>query len=222
MSQKAETRARPIAVNVMPNRRSHTMKPGSSPPAHAASLRAGISACSLGHVLVAASARGVCAVILGDRPEAMFAELRARFRGAPLEASDATHAALAAEVVSIIDGARSPSNLPLDLVGSPFQQKVWRELRAIPRGTTRTYSEIARRIGSPRAVRAVGTACGKNPVAVAVPCHRVLREDGSLGGYRWGLDRKRELLAAERLRDVSGAAAAPVSPAPRAARLPLR
>lgn len=160
-------------------------------------MRAVVSTCSLGHVLVAATSRGVCAIAFGTEPSSMFAELRERFPRADVQTGGDELDALAARVVEMIDAAGLPADLPLDLMGTAFQQKVWRELRNIPRGTTLTYSEIARRIGAPRAVRAVGTACGKNPVAVAVPCHRVVREDGSLGGYRWGLERKEQLLAQE-------------------------
>jgi AraC family transcriptional regulator of adaptative response/methylated-DNA-[protein]-cysteine methyltransferase len=160
-------------------------------------IRAAISECSLGQVLVAATECGVCAVMFGDDRYSLAAELRARFPRASIGPSDDVLDALAVRVVAMIDESKMPATLPLDLMGTTFQQRVWRELQAVPRGTTVTYSEIARRIGAPRAVRAVGTACGKNPVAVAVPCHRVLREDGSLGGYRWGLARKQHLLAKE-------------------------
>lgn len=165
--------------------------------AEGVTMRAVVSTCSLGNVLVAATTRGVCAVAFGDDTNVLFSELRSRFPRADVQPSDEALDALAAQVVGMIDAARVPATIPLDLMGTAFQQRVWRELRKIPRGETFTYSEIARRIGAPRAVRAVGTACGKNPVAVAVPCHRVLREDGTLGGYRWGLDRKRQLLAQE-------------------------
>lgn len=165
-----------------------------------AMVRALVVPCSLGQMLVAATARGVCNVALGDSQAPLFAELRARFpRARAVEpGADAALAALAANVSEYIDGARALSTIPLDLMGgSTFQQAVWRELCRIPRGSTLTYAEVARRIGAPRAVRAVGTACGRNPVAVVVPCHRVVRGDGSFGGYRWGLARKKQLLARE-------------------------
>lgn len=174
------------------------MKPSSlRRGAEGITMRAVVSTCSLGHVLVAATSRGVCAIAFGAEPSSLFAELRGRFPRAEVQAADAELDTLTARVVEMIDAARLPETIPLDLIGTAFQQKVWRELRNIPRGATLTYSEIARRVGAPRAVRAVGTACGRNPVAVAVPCHRVVREDGSLGGYRWGIERKEQLLAQE-------------------------
>ncbi len=161
-------------------------------------MRAVVTHCSLGHVLVAATARGVCAIAFGDSAAALFEELRVRFPRAIVGPSDAALEALAKRVVALIDATEVASSIPLDLMGTAFQQKVWRELRKIPLGETYTYAQLAERIGAPRAVRAVGSACGKNPVAVVVPCHRVVRTDGELGGYRWGLDRKRKLLAKER------------------------
>jgi AraC family transcriptional regulator of adaptative response/methylated-DNA-[protein]-cysteine methyltransferase len=162
-------------------------------------IRAVIRPCALGQVLVAATARGVCAVFFGDQPAALHSELRARFpRAAIDEAADAGLERLAGAVVALVDGAGVAADIPLDLVGTAFQQRVWRALRDIPPGATTTYGELARRIGAPHAVRAVGTACGANPVAVAIPCHRALRGDGALGGYRWGLARKQALLDRER------------------------
>jgi len=154
--------------------------------------------CSLGHVLVAATERGVCAIAFADEAEPLAEELRRRFPEAEIEPGDDRVAELAAAVVAAIDGSAPAAEVPLDLLGTAFQQRVWRALRDIPRGATVSYAELARRIGAPRAVRAVGTACGANPVAVLVPCHRVLRGDGALGGYRWGLARKKALLARER------------------------
>jgi AraC family transcriptional regulator of adaptative response/methylated-DNA-[protein]-cysteine methyltransferase len=162
------------------------------------SMRAVIRACVLGRVLVAATARGVCAIAFGDDDAPLLDDLHERFPRAIVQPSDDALDALAAEVVMMIDAAGIAANLPLDLMGTAFQQRVWKALREIPSGATSTYSEIARRIGAPRAVRAVGTACGRNPVAVVVPCHRVVREDGALGGYRWGLERKKVLLERER------------------------
>ena len=161
-------------------------------------MRAVVTHCSLGHVLVAATARGVCAIAFGEAAGELFAELRARFPQAIVGPADDALQALAARVVALIDATELASSIPLDLMGTAFQQKVWRELRKIPRGETYSYAEVAARIGAPRAVRAVGSACGKNPVAVVVPCHRVLRTDSALGGYRWGLERKKKLLAKER------------------------
>jgi AraC family transcriptional regulator, regulatory protein of adaptative response / methylated-DNA-[protein]-cysteine methyltransferase len=165
----------------------------------AAGLRMGavVRSCSLGHALVAATARGVCLIAFADRPEQLDEELRRRFPGAVIDSLDQHVQRLASAVVAAVDTGSTPE-VPLDLLGTAFQQRVWRALRDIPRGTTTTYAELARRIGAPRAVRAVGTACGANPVAPIVPCHRVLRGDGALGGYRWGLARKKALLARER------------------------
>jgi AraC family transcriptional regulator of adaptative response/methylated-DNA-[protein]-cysteine methyltransferase len=150
----------------------------------------------LGRVMIAATERGLCSVKLGDDSRQLekllmeeFAE--AQFREDPLED-------LKSRILSFIRGESSLSRIPLDIRGTVFQQRVWQELRRIPRGETRTYRDIARAIGAPDAVRAVGSACGANPVALVVPCHRVVREDGSLGGYRWGLERKQSLLESER------------------------
>lgn len=161
-------------------------------------MRSVIRRCSLGKVLIAATSRGVCLIAFGDTKAELDVALRERFPESELQPSDAELEQLADRVVAMIDRSELAPDLPLDLVGTAFQQRVWRALREIPRGETRSYSEIAKRVGSPAAVRAVGSACGKNPVAVVVPCHRVVREDGELGGYRWGLDRKRALLERER------------------------
>jgi AraC family transcriptional regulator, regulatory protein of adaptative response / methylated-DNA-[protein]-cysteine methyltransferase len=164
-------------------------------------MRATVRRCSLGHVLVATTPRGVCAIVLGDERDTLFDHLRTRFPGAQVDEADAPLEQRADAVVQMIDRTAAwPRDFVLDLRGTDFQQRVWRALQAIPAGATSTYAEIARRIGSPRAVRAVGTACGQNPVAIAVPCHRVLRGDGSLGGYRWGVERKQALLDSERAR----------------------
>lgn len=166
-------------------------------------VRRVVRTCSLGRTLIAATDRGVCAISFGDDDGALEADLRARFPRADIRPADAALEALADRVVAMVDdaGARVYApDLPLDLIGTAFQQRVWRALRQIPRGETRSYGEIAQEVGAPNAHRAVGTACGKNPVAVVVPCHRAVREDGSLGGYRWGLDRKRALLERERKR----------------------
>ena len=162
------------------------------------SIRALVRPCALGHALIAATARGVCALFFADAPDGLHDELRARFPHATIAPADAALERLADLAVKLIDGATPAPEVPLDLVGTAFQQRVWRALREIPPGTTTTYAQLARRIGAPRAVRAVGTACGANPVSVAVPCHRVVRGDGGLGGYRWGLARKKALLARER------------------------
>lgn len=157
--------------------------------------------CRLGQALVAATARGVCAVLLGDRGRTAAAALRAdlarRFPRADLRAGDRAFAARVAHVVACIDGERTDPGLPLDVRGTAFQQRVWQALRRIPAGCTVAYADIARAVGAPRSVRAVARAIGDNPLAVVVPCHRVRRADGALAGYRWGLDRKRALLARE-------------------------
>lgn len=160
-------------------------------------------ACALGRILVAATARGLCMVALGEDDAALLEDLRARFASAPLH-RDGTNARIALPVVQRVVAepccppADLPLGLPLDLYGTVFQQRVWGELRRIPPGQTRTYTDLAAAIGEPSAPRAVANACGANPVAVLVPCHRVVRADGGLGGYRWGLARKRALLDAER------------------------
>lgn len=165
-------------------------------------IRAVVTRCSLGRVLVAVTERGVCAAAFGESEASLVEELHRRFPKATIErvnlSNDDDIAALVREVVAMVEAPEAKSNVPIDLIGTAFQQKVWRALREIPAGATISYSELARRIGAPKAVRAVGTACGNNPVAVVVPCHRVVREDGELGGYRWGLSRKKMLLARER------------------------
>jgi AraC family transcriptional regulator, regulatory protein of adaptative response / methylated-DNA-[protein]-cysteine methyltransferase len=152
----------------------------------------------LGRVLVAATDRGVCSVALGDDAEPLEAALRGEFPGAAIVRDDAALAALVDEVGRAAAGEAGRAALPLDLRGTAFQLRVWDALRAVPRGRTRTYSELAAAIGAPRAVRAVARACASNPVALVVPCHRIVRGDGGMGGYRWGLDRKRALLERER------------------------
>lgn len=153
----------------------------------------------LGWVLVAATDRGVCSVTLGENPARLQEELRKKFPHGELQGTDPAFAQVAAKVLAFIESPRAGCDLPLDVQGSAFQQRVWMELRKIPAGTTMSYRELAARIGSPKAVRAVATACAANPVAVVVPCHRVVRSDGNLAGYRWGLERKRALLERETL-----------------------
>ena len=153
--------------------------------------------CALGYALVAMTAKGVCRVILGDDRAALESTLREELHAGTLVKDDAAVREVAEAVVLAASGAAQSAPLPLDLRGTAFQQRVWRELTRIPRGETITYAELARRIGSPGAVRAVGSACGANPTALLVPCHRVLRSDGELGGYRWGLERKAKLLDRE-------------------------
>lgn len=157
-------------------------------------LRVSVGACTLGCLLVASTQRGVAALLLGDDEPALRADLRARFPRATFAAGDGDALARAIAVVDARDGNDA---LPLDLRGTAFQLRVWEALRSIPSGHTATYSELAERIGAPRSVRAVASACAANPVAVAVPCHRVVRRTGELAGYRWGLARKRALLDRE-------------------------
>lgn len=149
---------------------------------------------SLGLILVAQSALGVCAVLLGDDHDVLVRDLQQRFPAATLVPADSTLASL---VAARIEGSGREDELPLDMQGTAFQRTVWRALREIPRGTTQSYSDIARRIGRPNAVRAVAHACASNPLAVLVPCHRAVRRDGALAGYRWGIERKRALLKRE-------------------------
>lgn len=160
-------------------------------------IRFAIGECSLGAILVARSGRGVCAISLGDDPERLARELQDRFPRARLVGGDADFERLVAQVVGLVEVPGQGADLPLDVRGTAFQQRVWQALRAIPPGTTASYAEIAERIGAPAATRAVAQACGANPLAVAIPCHRVVRRDGSLSGYRWGVERKRSLLARE-------------------------
>ncbi|MBS0169509.1 MAG: methylated-DNA--[protein]-cysteine S-methyltransferase [Nitrospira sp.] len=153
--------------------------------------------CSLGAIVVAQTLRGVCAILLGDDPEPLVRDLQARFPLARLIGGDAAFERVVSIVVGFVDSPERGLSLPLDIRGTAFQQLVWDALTRIPIGATATYQEIARRIGRPASVRAVGQACGANPLAVAIPCHRVVRQDGDLAGYRWGIERKRALLAHE-------------------------
>ncbi|MBL8715426.1 MAG: bifunctional DNA-binding transcriptional regulator/O6-methylguanine-DNA methyltransferase Ada [Myxococcales bacterium] len=160
-------------------------------------IRFAIGECSLGSILVAATARGVCAILLGDDPEALAHDLERRFPRAELLGADPAFEALVAEVVGLVERP-GKSDLPLDIRGTAFQQRVWRALTAVPPGETTTYSALARALGAPKSARAVAQACAANALAVAIPCHRVVRTDGSLSGYRWGVERKRRLLERER------------------------
>lgn len=162
-----------------------------------AAIRFAVGQCSLGAILVAQSQRGICAIFLGDDPEALVRNLQDQFPKAQLLGGDANFEQLIAQVVGFIETPALGLNLPLDVRGTAFQQRVWQALREIPPGSTVSYSDIAERIGQPKAVRAVGSACGANSIAVAIPCHRVLRRDGDVSGYRWGVERKRELLRRE-------------------------
>jgi AraC family transcriptional regulator of adaptative response/methylated-DNA-[protein]-cysteine methyltransferase len=161
-------------------------------------IRFAIGECSLGSILVAATDRGVCAIFLGDDADELARDLQARFPRARLIGGDAAFEQRVAQVVGFVEAPRLGLDLPLDVRGTAFQQRVWQALREIPAGETASYAEIARRIGAPNSVRAVAGACAANPLAVAIPCHRVVRIDGGLSGYRWGVGRKRALLARER------------------------
>lgn len=163
----------------------------------AAEIRFAVGECSLGSILVASSTRGVCAILLGDDPDLLARELQDQFPKATLVGGDAGFEALVARVVGVIEEPRLGVALPLDVRGTAFQQRVWSALQKIPVGTTASYAEIAKQIGAPSSVRAVAQACGANRLAVAIPCHRVVRSDGALSGYRWGVERKRTLLARE-------------------------
>jgi AraC family transcriptional regulator of adaptative response/methylated-DNA-[protein]-cysteine methyltransferase len=161
-------------------------------------IRFAVGECTLGSVLVAGTDRGVCAITLGDDPQALVDALQARFPRARLIGADAVFERHVAQVVGFVQAPAGGLDLPLDIEGSLFQQRVWRALCEIPVGKTASYSEIAARIGSPRSVRAVAGACAANRLALAIPCHRVVRTDGSLSGYRWGVERKQALLERER------------------------
>lgn len=157
-----------------------------------------IAQSALGALLVARSGRGVCAISLGDDPEALLRELQERFPRAELVGGDGGFEQLVAQVVGFVEAPRLGLDLPLDIRGTAFQQRVWEALRKVPAGETVSYAEIAARIGRPTSVRAVAQACAANTLAVAIPCHRVVRSDGALSGYRWGIARKQQLLARER------------------------
>jgi AraC family transcriptional regulator, regulatory protein of adaptative response / methylated-DNA-[protein]-cysteine methyltransferase len=162
-----------------------------------ASIRFAVGECSLGSILVAASDQGICAILLGDDPDALARDLQDRFPKARLIGGDPAFERWVAEVVGFVEAPQLGLALPLDVRGTAFQQRVWRALSEIPPGSRASYAEIAERIGAPGAARAVAKACAANPLAVAIPCHRVVRHDGALSGYRWGVERKRALLARE-------------------------
>jgi len=162
-------------------------------------IRFAVAQSSLGAILVAESDRGICAIALGDDPAELVRELQDRFPKARLAGDDTAFDARVAQIIALVEQPRQGLDLPLDIRGTAFQQRVWQALRAIPAGDTLSYADLAQRIGSPKAVRAVAGACAANVLAVAVPCHRIVRTDGALSGYRWGVDRKRALLNAESL-----------------------
>lgn len=160
-------------------------------------IRFAIGECSLGSILVAASARGVCSILLGPDPDRLARDLQDRFPKAELVGDDPDFANVVARVVGLVEDPGASCDLPLDVRGTAFQKRVWQALTDIPAGETASYAEVARRIGRPTAARAVAQACATNSLAVAIPCHRVVRQDGKLSGYRWGVKRKRELLQRE-------------------------
>ena len=161
-------------------------------------IRFAVAQCSLGAILVAQSERGICAILMDDDPAVLVKDLQDRFPKAHLIGGDADFEQLVARVIGFVEAPAIGLDLPLDLRGTAFQERVWQALRKIPVGSTLSYADIAARIGAPRAVRAVARACAANRLAVAVPCHRVVRQDGTLSGYRWGVERKRELLRREK------------------------
>jgi AraC family transcriptional regulator, regulatory protein of adaptative response / methylated-DNA-[protein]-cysteine methyltransferase len=160
-------------------------------------IRFAVGQSSLGGILVASSDKGVAAILMGDDPGALVRSLQDRFPRARLIGGDADYEQLVARVVGFIESPKIGLDLPLDVRGTAFQQRVWRALRKIPSGKTVSYAQIARAIGSPKAVRAVAGACASNNIAVAIPCHRVVRNDGSLSGYAWGVERRRALIERE-------------------------
>lgn len=160
-------------------------------------IRFALGECWLGTILVAASEKGICAILLGDDPETLIHDLEDQFDQAELIGGDADFEKIVAMVVGFVNDPTLGLDLPLDIRGTAFQQRVWAALRQIPVGSTATYTEIAERIGQPKSVRAVAGACAANTLAVAIPCHRVIRTDGSLSGYRWGIERKGTLLQRE-------------------------
>ncbi|MDB5983938.1 MAG: regulatory protein [Pseudomonas sp.] len=174
------------------------MKPGEYRAGGAnTDIRFAVGQCSLGAILVAQSTRGICAILLGDDPDALVRDLQDKFARANLIGGDHDFEQLVAKVVGFIEAPAIGLDLPLDLQGTAFQERVWQALRSIPVGTTASYAEIAALIGAPKSFRAVAQACGANSLAVAIPCHRVVRSDGHLSGYRWGVERKRILLDRE-------------------------
>ena len=163
----------------------------------AETIRFALGECSLGSILVAATAKGVCAILLGDDPESLLRDCESRFANARLVGGDEDFEKLVARAIALVEAPALGHGLPLDVRGTAFQQRVWQALRDIPAGSTVSYAEVADRIGAPGAARAVARACAANPAAVAIPCHRVVRRDGGLSGYRWGVERKAALLERE-------------------------
>ncbi len=155
-----------------------------------------INQCSLGFILIAKSTKGLCAIMLGDQSHDLVQSLQHRFPQAQLNQGSVSEAA---QIMHLVDVPSTVCSLLLDAQGTSFQQQVWEALKSIPAGTTASYTDIATRIGMPKAVRAVAQACAANPLAIVIPCHRVVKQDGSLSGYRWGVERKQILLAREKI-----------------------
>jgi AraC family transcriptional regulator of adaptative response/methylated-DNA-[protein]-cysteine methyltransferase len=164
---------------------------------HGAAIRFAVGACSLGSIRVAATDKGVGAILLGDDPDALVRDLQDRFPMARLIGADSDFEQVVATVIGFVEAPGMGLDLPLDIRGTAFQQRVWQALRTIPVGATASYTDIAQRLGMPQAGRAVAQACAANALAVTIPCHRVVRRDGALSGYRWGVERKRTLLDRE-------------------------
>jgi AraC family transcriptional regulator of adaptative response/methylated-DNA-[protein]-cysteine methyltransferase len=159
-----------------------------------------IGSSTLGRVLVANNDKGVCAIFMADTDNELIAQLRDRFPQGELSPDARRLARTLPRVIEFIESPTGELDLPLDPTGTEFQRRVWRALRRIPAGATASYTDIARRIDAPKSIRAVAQACGANPIALAIPCHRVVRNDGALSGYRWGVTRKRALLEREAAR----------------------
>ncbi|MEY4545834.1 MAG: methylated-DNA-[protein]-cysteine S-methyltransferase [Pseudomonadota bacterium] len=170
-----------------------------------------VGSCSLGALLVAATERGLCAILLGEDAAELEQDLRRRFARAELRAGGAEFQQRVTQVIQFVEQPQLGLSLPLDLRGTAFQERVWQALQAIPAGVTQSYRQVAQALGTPQAVRAVASACGANPLAVAVPCHRVVRSDGGLSGYRWGIERKRALLEREQATTAEHSAARAVA-----------
>jgi AraC family transcriptional regulator of adaptative response/methylated-DNA-[protein]-cysteine methyltransferase len=161
-------------------------------------IRFAVGECSMGSILVAQSSRGICAIFLGDDPDALLQDLQDQFPKANLIGGDTEFEVVVAKVIGFVEAPAIGLDLPLDIRGTAFQKRVWHALRKIPAGSTASYAGLARLAGSPSSARAVAQACAANPLAVAIPCHRVVKSDGSLSGYRWGVERKRALIKKEK------------------------
>lgn len=164
---------------------------------HGETIRFAIAQCSLGAILVASTAKGICAILIGDDPDALARDLQDRFPKAELVGAEPDYEQVVAAVIGMVEAPEIGLDLPLDVRGTAFQQRVWQVLRGIPAGRTVSYTELAALVGAPNGARAVASACAANAIAIAIPCHRVVRTDGSLSGYRWGVERKQVLLERE-------------------------